>query len=385
MNASMGRKSKKEFTKNPGSYDVMLMVSVILLVGMGLLMVASSSMMMSERIHHEVFYFLYHQLILLALGVACLLLATQIPISFFSRISPLLLLLAFFLLMLVLIPGIGRTVNGSRRWLSLGFVSLQASEVAKLFFVLYLASYMERHRMALQTSLLGFLKPLGLVMGLCVLLLLEPDFGTSVVLLVTSFGMLFVGGVRLRYFLVILLAGLAGFSLIAISSPYRLERLTTFLHPWANAFGSGYQLTQSLIAFGRGGLLGVGLGNSIQKLFYLPEAHTDFLVAVIAEEMGLVGVLCIIGLFALLITRIFIISRNAFKEQLFFSGYAALGMGIWLSFQALVNLGVNAGLFPTKGLTLPFMSYGGSSILINCIVIGILLRMDGEMRGTLPS
>lgn len=366
--------------RKESAYDVGLIIATLALVGMGLLMVTSASMVMAERQYHQAFYFLYHQLFVLSLGFVGLLAVLRIPVSFIERYSSYLLLLALALLVVVLVPGLGRQVNGSTRWLSLGIVHMQVSELAKLFFVLYLAGYIQRHQSILQTTLAGFLKPLALMGVACALLLLEPDFGASVVILITGMAMLFAAGAKLRYVVVMVVIGGVLLAFIAIASPYRLERLTTFLHPWQHQFDSGYQLTQSLIAFGRGGLTGVGLGNSIQKLFYLPEAHTDFLLAVIAEELGLVGVLCVIGLFVWLILRILLIAKRALQQQLIFSGYTAFGIGVWFAFQALVNVGVNAGMFPTKGLTLPFMSYGGSSIIVNCMVIGLLLRIDYETK-----
>ncbi len=362
------------------SYDSWFLIAVIGIIGMGLLMVASASMVSAEKQYHDAFYYLYHQLAFLGLGVCMMLITLFIPIRFFEKFSVQFLLLALGLLFVVLIPGVGRQVNGSTRWLSVGFMHMQVSELAKLFFVIYLASYIQRFKPDIETTVIGFLKPMILVGVACVLLLLEPDFGASVVIITTTLGMLFFAGVRLRYFVLFVILCASMLALLAISSPYRLQRLTTFLHPWANQYGSGYQLTQSLIAFGRGGIFGVGLGNSIQKLFYLPEAHTDFLFAVIAEELGLIGVLGVMSLFVLLVTRIMLMARRAIKVGSVFAGYMAFGFGLWIAFQAIVNIGVNAGILPTKGLTLPLMSYGGSSMLVNCIVIGLLLRIDYETK-----
>jgi cell division protein FtsW len=291
-----------------------------------------------------------------------------------------LLILAFILLILVLIPGIGRSVNGSRRWLGFGPLSLQVSEYVKMATVLFLAGFLVRRQEEIRTKFSGFIKPMGLYCLIAVLLLLEPDFGATTVIGFTVIAMMFLAGMKTWQFIVlILLVGIA-FALLAISAPYRMQRLTTFLDPWATAFGSGYQLTQSLIAFGRGGLFGVGLGNSVQKLFYLPEAHTDFLFAVLAEELGLFAVLAVIGLYALFIWRILRIGRFSQLKGKLFPAYVCYGFGVWLALQVFVNIGVNSGLLPTKGLTLPLISYGGSSLLIDCIAIGILLRIDYENR-----
>ena len=285
----------------------------------------------------------------------------------------------------MLIPGIGREVNGSIRWLVLGPVALQVSELAKLAVVIFLAGYLTTHQQEVRVAPRGFIKPMIIFSLMAFLLLLEPDFGATVVIFCTVLGMLFLAGVQLRYFLfLILISGLA-FGSLAVLSPYRLQRLTTFLHPWANQYGSGYQLTQSHIAFGKGGWFGVGLGDSVQKLFYLPEAHTDFLFAVLGEELGLVGLLTVLLLFIIFISRGFKISSNEFKNKNYFPAYLAFGLSLWIGLQALINMGVNLGALPTKGLTLPFISYGGSSMLINCLVLGLLLRIDHEARLQRPS
>ena len=283
-------------------------------------------------------------------------------------------------MIIVLIPGIGKHVNGSARWLGAGPISIQVSEFMKLAMILYLASYLVRHREEVHERLIGFIKPLLILIIICILLLKEPDFGAATVILATSLGMMFLAGARLGQFMGLLVLSLTAFSILAISSPYRLQRLTSFLNPWANPFDSGYQLTQSLIAFGRGNWFGVGLGESIQKLFYLPEAHTDFVFAILTEELGLLGALFLIATYALLTIRIFMIGRRAQELQYDFAAYVAYGIGLWISLQVLINFGVNTGLLPTKGLTLPFMSYGGSSLLISCVAISILIRIDYENR-----
>lgn len=362
------------------SYDRWIVICTLSLLALGLLMVASASMVISDRQFGYPLHYFIHQSIYLILGLFVAWLTTRIPIRIWQKYSGYLFLFSFLLLLIVLIPGIGRVVNGSRRWIQLGFISLQVSEVAKFAAILYLASYLQRYQDEIREELKGFLKPMLLMAILSGLLLLEPDFGAAVVITMTYMALLFLAGVRLWPFCVLLVLVAASLALLAVLSPYRLQRLTTFLNPWHNQFGSGYQLTQSLIAFGRGGLFGVGLGNSVQKLFYLPEAHTDFLFAVLAEELGLIGELLLIILFILLIGRIIIIGRQAEKHNQLFSAYLAYGVALWLGLQAIINMGVNAGILPTKGLTLPFISYGGSSILINCLVIGIVLRIGFEVE-----
>ena len=297
-----------------------------------------------------------------------------------QRFSVPLLIVGFFLLIVVLIPGIGRVVNGSRRWINLGIMTVQVSEVVKLCAIIYLASYLHRFQNQVQTQLIGFIKPMAVLAIVAALLLKEPDFGAVSVIAITFLTLLFIAGVRLWPFIALFLTVAGAMTTLAITSPYRLQRITTFINPWSTAYGSGYQLTQSLIAFGRGGVLGVGLGNSIQKLFYLPEAHTDFIFAVIAEELGLIGELALLALFVILVVRIFHLGRRAHLMKNLFSAYTAYGIGMWLSLQAAINMGVNAGLLPTKGLTLPFISYGGSSLLVDCVVVGIVLRISYELR-----
>jgi len=288
--------------------------------------------------------------------------------------------LAFFLALVVLIPGIGHVVNGSRRWLRLGPFTLQASEAIKLCTILYMSSYFMRHKETLSTGLLQVIKPLAILAMIGLLLLMEPDFGATVVLFVSVLGMMFMAGVRIRWFVILLLLGAFLVTMLVIFSPYRLARFTGFLDPWQHQYGSGYQLTQALIAFGRGGFFGLGLGQSIQKMFFLPEAHTDFIFAIIGEELGLVGVLVVLGLYSTFVYLAMNIASRAQKAQFYYGAWCAYGMTFWLSFQVIVNIGVNLGLLPTKGLTLPFMSYGGSSLLLNCLVVGILMRIDYQTK-----
>ena len=360
--------------------DKWLILSAIFLVLYGLLMVTSSSMLVSEKQFNFSYHFLMHQLIFLSLGIAALIGICNISLEKLQQWSPILLLIGFLLLLLVLVPGLGRVVNGSRRWLHLGFITLQASEFMKLFFILYLASYLERFQEQVKTQWMGFIKPCLVLFFMIVLLLGEPDFGTSVVLALTCFFMLFVAQARLSIFILLMIMMIGALALIAIISPYRLARITSFMHPWQHALGSGYQLTQSLIAFGRGGWHGVGLGNSVQKLFYLPEAHTDFLFAVLGEELGLVGEVILLALFVIFIGRCFYLSQLAKKVHSLFAAYVAFGLGSIIGIQAFINIGVNIGLLPTKGLTLPFMSYGGSSLLVMFMMLGVLLQLANELH-----
>ena len=361
-------------------YDRYLLLATITLLVFGLLMVASTSIVIAERLYHQPFHFLFRQLAYLVLGVMLGIFVFRMEIKFWQHLGIVLLFLSFVLLILVLVPKLGREVNGSMRWLGIGPFGMQVSEFAKVAVIIYLADYLVRHDREVRTRISGFLKPLCLLGVTAILLLREPDFGASSVIIVTSLGMLFLAGVRIWQFAVLFGGVVAALAVIAISSPYRMLRLTSFLNPWASQFDSGYQLTQSLIAFGRGGWFGVGLGDSVQKLFYLPEAHTDFLFAVLTEELGLVGGIVVLILFAIVVGRALAIGRKAYSENRHFGAYLAYGFGIEIALQVLINIGVNAGVLPTKGLTLPFMSYGGSSLLMMCMMVAILLRIDYESR-----
>lgn len=361
-------------------YDRYLFFAITALLAIGLLMVASTSIVVSERQFGEPFHFLLRQVVYLLLGIGVGGLAFRLPILFWEKIGFALLLLSLGLLSLVLVHGIGRQINGSMRWLGFGPLGFEVSEFAKLAVIIYMAGYLVRHAKEVSTQLRGFIKPLCVLGIVALLLLKEPDFGAATVITVTCLGMLFLAGVRLWQFAVLLAIVITALATLAITSPYRLERVTTFLNPWANQFDSGYQLTQSLIAFGRGGWFGVGLGDSVQKLFYLPEAHTDFLFAVITEELGLIGSLVIIALFGIVVVRAMQIGRKAYVNGRFFAAFLAYGLGMIFALQAMVNIGVNVGVLPTKGLTLPLMSYGGSSLIMMCAIAGILLRIDYEHR-----
>ncbi|HEV2332304.1 MAG TPA: putative lipid II flippase FtsW [Gammaproteobacteria bacterium] len=360
--------------------DAMLLVIAGLILVIGLVMVASASISLADKTSGSPFYYLIRQLLFAAAGGFAGVAMYSLPLVWWQRSGYLLLLLAFALLAVVLVPGIGRHINGSIRWVVLGPFRLQVSEPARLLIFIYLAGYIVRRREELASGFKGFLKPMLLVCAAGILLLAEPDFGATLVLTTTAMAMLFLGGARLKDFA--LCAGAGGLAALALvfSSPYRLARLTGFLNPWQDPFDSGFQLTNSLIAIGQGQVFGVGLGESVQKLFYLPEAHTDFLFAVTAEEFGLVGSLTLIALYLLLTWRAILVGRRAVKRSQLFGGYLAYGIGIWIGMQAFINMGVNMGVLPTKGLTLPLMSYGGSSLIVSCAAIGLLLRVDREAR-----
>jgi cell division protein FtsW len=362
--------------------DYWLVASVIVLTALGLVMVSSASITFADREIGQPFYYAFRQAVFIGVGLLVGVLLFKVRLADLERMGVLLLLSAMTMLLLVLVPGVGVEVNGAARWINAGLFRLQVSEPAKLLFIIYLASYLARHSEEVRTRISGFIKPIGLLAIASLLLLLEPDFGASVVLTATVMGMIFMAGVRLIQFSGVL--GLTGLLLasLAVSSPYRMNRLTTFMDPWADPFNSGFQLTQSLIAIGRGEWFGVGLGASIQKLFYLPEAHTDFVFAVLAEELGLLGVCVVIFLYAVLVWRAFVIATQAVRAESFFAAYLAYGIGIWFGLQSFINIGVNMGLLPTKGLTLPLMSYGGSSMVVMCAAVALLLRIDHETRCT---
>ena len=360
--------------------DMQLLFLAGLIVTIGLVMVASASISLADRTTGSPFYFLTRQLVFLVAGTGCGVLMYNLPLAWWQRSGYLLLMLAFALLLMVLVPGIGRRINGSMRWVALGSFHLQVSEVARLLIFVYLAGYIVRRGDELAAGLKGFVKPMLLIGCAGLMLLLEPDFGATLVLTCTALAMLFLGGARLKDFG--LCAGIAGVAALALVllSPYRLARLTGFMNPWQDPFDTGFQLTNSLIAIGQGRLFGVGLGESVQKLFYLPEAHTDFVFAVTAEEFGLVGSIAVIGLYLALTWRVVSLARRAAKREQLFGAYLAFGIGIWVGMQAFINMGVNMGVLPTKGLTLPLMSYGGSSLIVSCAAIGLLMRVDRETR-----
>jgi len=362
--------------------DIWLIIAMLSLLALGWIMVFSSSLAYSEAQGLGTLHFAKRQTIAFLLGGLGFLGATYIQVRFWQKIAPWLLILSILALIIVLIPGVTRPVNGSLRWIFIGPFSLQVSEFAKLAFIIYLSDFLVRRKTEVETKVTGLLKPLLILSIVSLFLLLEPDFGTIVVMTLTTFGLLFLGGVPFRNFVILGILSSLVLGLVLLSSPYRVIRLTTFLNPWDDQYNTGYQLTQSLIAFGRGGWFGEGLGNSIQKLLYLPEPHTDFLYAILAEELGLMGALCVLSLFALLIWRIFRVGRNALHSlpSQAFGGFVAYGIGLWISAQAMINIGVNVGVLPTKGITLPLMSYGGNSVIVLLFGLGLLFRIDFENR-----
>jgi cell division protein FtsW len=364
----------------PFAWDYLTLGLTAALLLVGIVMVTSASMSIAAKDFADPFYFLERQFIFAMAGLALAWVMTRFPTELWHRYSLVLLVAALLLLVLVLIPGLGARVNGARRWLRIGVFNFQVSELAKVLVLTWVCSYCVRKRTELETTLPGLLKPFGLLVLSGLLLLIEPDFGAAAVLFATGFAVLFIAGARLRYVLLLVSTAVVGFALLALTTPYRLKRLMIFLHPFDDPFNGGFQLTQSLIAIGRGSWFGVGLGSSVQKLFYLPEAHTDFVFAVLAEELGLVGVLGVIALFLGLVWRAFRISRLAARAGLRFQAYLAMAFGVWLGLQAIVNIGVNMGVLPTKGLTLPLLSYGRSSLLVSLAWLGVVLRIYHEVK-----
>ncbi len=357
---------------------VLLSLALALLFG-GIVILASASISISDANFGQPFYYVERQLLAVAIGASAGFACLFIPMHVWSNLGPLMLLLGMLLLLVVLLPGVGYTVNGSTRWVRFGVMNLQVSEPARLCLLMYLAGYLVRRNKSVRDEFGGFLKPMVVLSVACVLLLAEPDFGAAIVLLATALMMLFVAGARWRDFFLFFGTALAAMATLALTSEYRRQRMTGFLDPWADPYDSGFQLTQSLIAIGRGEWLGVGLGDGVQKLFYLPEAHTDFVFAVFAEEFGLLGSLILITLFLALVWRVFRLAVRASDAERCFESYLAIGLGTWLGLQAFINMGVNMGLLPTKGLTLPLISYGRSSIIIAMISIGLLLRIHHEL------
>lgn len=356
--------------------DYALLAATMALLLTGIVMVGSATM---HRYTETPYFFVNRHLLAVMLGIAAALLVMRIPIDRWERWSPWLYLVGLLLLVLVLIPGVGRTVNGAQRWISLGGINLQSSEFMKLFLMLYLAGYMHRNHLEVTATVRGFIKPLLPVIIAAALIMLEPDMGTTVVVLLMAFGMLFLGGVPIRQYLMLSAVAALALGVLVIIEPYRMQRVTSFMDPFADPLNSGYQLSNALIAFGRGEWSGVGLGEGVQKLFYLPEAHNDFLIAVIGEELGLLGTMGIICLFTFISWRAFRIGAMAEEHSMRFAAYTAYGCGLWLGFQSFINIGVNLGLLPTKGLTLPLMSYGGNSIIVACMVIAMLQRIYLEI------
>ncbi len=358
-------------------WDYTLIVLWLAAVTVGFVMVASASFPLGVALGAPARFVVRHGAYLL-LGAVALGVCVVVPLRAWQAIHRPLFVVALVLALLVLLPGIGHMVNGSRRWIGLGPISVQAAEVAKFALVIYLAGYLARNQTALIQDPIALVRPLVFVGVLCAMLLLEPDFGSVVVLVAVTGGVLFLAGARLRHFLLIVLVVGLSLALLSVLQPYRLQRLVTFLDPWSVAYGSGYQLTQALIAFGRGDWFGLGLGEGVQKLLYLPEAHNDFIFAVVVEELGLVGALVVLALLIALVLRIFRIARSAIDDGRLFAGYVAYGAGLLLGLQCVINVGVNTGTLPTKGLTLPFISYGGNSLIVCCALVGVVLRVQLE-------
>lgn len=376
IRASEMPKGKEMLTSSALDTQVVLIYGLLAIIG--LIMVTSASIGMADQQMGDPFYFGKRQFLRLVLGVVLVWLAYRIPTTVWRNNGMVLMLGSILLLALVLVPGVGRTVNGSTRWLDLVFFTVQVSEIAKLFLIIYLSGYLIRRSDEIKTDMKGFLKPMIILAVASGLLLMEPDFGAASVLLMTGLGMMYLGGVRFGNFFLFVVGTLSIMILLAMASPYRMARVTSFLDPWADPFNSGFQLTQSLIAIGSGGMFGTGLGGSIQKLFYLPEAHTDFLFAIYAEELGLIGIIFLVAIYGWFLVRCFSIGKTALLKGHAFGAYLVYGVALLVSIQALINMGVNMGALPTKGLTLPFISYGGNSILIMSFAIGLVLRVHYE-------
>lgn len=380
IDARLGHRPRATHAGEPLRLDWSLLLLVLALLGWGLVMVASASMPIGERNLGDPNHFLHRHLfaltLALGLGAVCL----RIPLQFWSGRALVLILAGIGTLLLVLIPGVGHTVNGATRWIPLPLVSLQPSEFFKLWTLIFISDYLVRRRLEVQAYATGFIWPMLPIVLAFGLILMQPDLGTAIVIFVSALGLLWLGGMPLLSFFVLAVLAALGFVLLVIFEPYRMQRVVSFLDPFADPYNSGYQLTQALIAFGRGEWLGVGLGAGIQKQLYLPEAHTDFLLAVIGEEFGLVGVLVLVGLFAALVWRAFAIGARARALGENFAAYLAHGIGLLIGLQALINVGVNTGLFPTKGLPLPFMSYGSNALIVSVVAVALLLRIDLELR-----
>lgn len=378
--AVAGAPQRREATGLFAGYDPWLLGVALFLLAFGLVMMASASISIAERQFDAPLHYFWRQAIAATAGLGLAYVAMKLPLKLWEQSSLALLLVGMGMLVLVLVPGVGTEINGARRWINLGPVNLQASEPVKLCVIIYVAGYLVRQAEAIRTSLAGFIRPIAVLTLISGLLLLEPDYGASVVLFATSLGMMFLGGVPLGRFFAWVGVAAAALASLAVLSPYRMQRLMSFTDPWQDPYNTGFQLTQALIAFGRGDWFGVGLGGSVQKLFYLPEAHTDFVYSVVAEELGFVGGALVILLFCFIVRRAFTIAQLAIQAGQPFAAYVAYGVGLLIGIQAFINIGVNMGILPTKGLTLPLMSYGSNSVVVTCLMIGLLLRIDFETR-----
>lgn len=381
MNALIGTAAARPAIEP--DFDPVIMWLAAVLLGLGVVMVYSASIAIADAANYsggQSHYYLLRHVIALAVGIVVAVVIVQVPMRSWQIAAPYLFMACVALLFVVLIPGVGREVNGSQRWLGYGGISFQPSELAKLFVVLYAADYTVRKAAHMASFRKGFLPMCSVMLLTGTLLLQEPDFGAFVVITTIAMGLLFLGGINWRLFASLVVSLVIGFVMLIWTSPYRMKRVLGFMDPWSDPFGAGYQLSHSLIAFGRGEWFGVGLGASIEKLFYLPEAHTDFLLSVIAEELGFIGVIVTIGAFAWLSWRAISIGNQAARLERYFSALVAQGMGLWIAVQTMINMGVNMGLLPTKGLTLPLLSYGGTSLVASCAALGLLLRVDYENR-----
>jgi cell division protein FtsW len=350
------------------------------LVVLGLVMVASASVAIGDQLTGNSLHFFFRQLLFSAIGLLLALMAMKTPLAHLEKMAPLMLIAAPCLLLLVFLPGVGHSVNGATRWINLGVSKFQVAEAAKLMMVLYVASYLCRHYEKLGQNILQPLKPILLAGGLSALLLIQPDYGSAVLICTVTAGMVFLAGARWRHLLSLAAVGIPVMAAMAVAEPYRLRRLTSFRDPWADPFQDGFQLTQALIAIGRGEWLGVGLGGSVQKLSYLPEAHNDFIFSVIAEELGFIGVIVILALFSALGWRVLLLGQRAMQQNQRFAAFLAYGIALWLMLQAWISIGVNMGVLPTKGLTLPFISSGGSSLMVMWLALGLLMRVAYEVH-----
>jgi cell division protein FtsW len=365
------------------SYDQALLWVTLILLAFGMVMVYSASISWAEGkslTHHQASYYLVRHAGFLIVGLLVAGVAFQVPTRIWQKYATPLFLIGLGMLILVLVPGIGHKVLGSRRWIKLVLFQIQPSEVMKFFAAVYVADYTTRKAALMHSFKQGFLPMLGVMLFVALLLLQEPDFGAFVVIASISIAILWLGGINLRIFGGLLVLLVIGFIILILTSPYRLQRIVGYMDPWADPFGKGYQLTHALIAFGRGEWLGVGLGGSVEKLMYLPEAHTDFLLAVIAEELGFIGVAALVALFTWIVVRSFKIAKESDSNEQYFSALLAQGIGVWIGVQSIINMGVNMGLLPTKGLTLPLLSFGGTGILANCVAMAVLLRIDWENK-----
>ena len=360
--------------------DFWLMVSSLCLIGIGIVMVASSSLAIAEKYNHDAFYYLKRHILYIGIGTFLSTIVLAMKMDWVQQLSRILIVVAIILLIVVLIPGIGVQVNGARRWINLGFARFQVVEAVKLAMIVYLAGYIVRHKEGLQKKFFGVIKPLLLAVLLAFLLLLQPDFGSAVLLVTITLFMVYIAGARYRDLTILGVLSASSMAIIAIAEPYRVERLKGFINPWDDPFDGGFQLVQALIAIGSGKVSGIGIGGSVQKLFYLPEAHTDFIFSVYAEEMGFIGVMLLICLYVILIQRIFSISKTALDFGKEFAAYSCAGIGVWIALQSFLSMGVNLGMLPTKGLTLPLISSGGSAIMMSLLSLAIVMRVSYENR-----